>query len=112
MQATQAAAQRSLSRVRVHLGALAALASPAGQQRVRAPCLAPHRLDCRKVGKAYFALLDVLCHNHANVIATRDTGALAARPWLLCAGCYAWAHAGLPAAAVAGGAFGCFGCMG
>jgi hypothetical protein len=27
------------------------------------------------VGKAYFALLDVLCHNHANVIATRDTGA-------------------------------------
>lgn len=32
--------------------------------------------DRRKVGKAYFALLDVLCHNHANVIATRDTGAL------------------------------------
>ncbi|KAL4457497.1 hypothetical protein ABPG75_012362 [Micractinium tetrahymenae] len=30
-------------------------------------------LAYRKVGKAYFALLDVLCHNHANVIATRDT---------------------------------------
>ena len=29
--------------------------------------------ECRKVGKAYCALLDVLCHNHANVIATRDT---------------------------------------
>jgi len=35
----------------------------------------PPFCNCRKVGKAYFALLDVLCHNHANVIATRDTGA-------------------------------------
>lgn len=30
-------------------------------------------LAYRKVGKAYFAFLDVLCHNHAGVIATRDT---------------------------------------
>ncbi|KAI3436525.1 hypothetical protein D9Q98_005942 [Chlorella vulgaris] len=30
-------------------------------------------LAYRKVSKAYFALLDVLCHNHSNVIATRDT---------------------------------------
>jgi len=35
--------------------------------------LPPSLLCCSKVGKAYFALLDVLCHNHANVIATRDT---------------------------------------
>ncbi|PSC72660.1 exportin-7 isoform X2 isoform A [Micractinium conductrix] len=34
-------------------------------------------LAYRKVGKAYFALLDVLCHNHANVIATRDTATFA-----------------------------------
>ena len=27
----------------------------------------------RKVSKAYFSLLEVLCHNHTHVIATRDT---------------------------------------
>lgn len=37
---------------------------------------------CRKVGKAYFALLDVLCHNHANVIATRDTSERLPASWL------------------------------
>ncbi|KAK9818400.1 hypothetical protein WJX72_012091 [[Myrmecia] bisecta] len=31
----------------------------------------------RKVAKAYFALLDVLCHNHTNVIATCDTATFA-----------------------------------
>ena len=35
----------------------------------------PDILAYRKLAKAYYALLDVLCHNHANVVATRDTGA-------------------------------------
>lgn len=39
----------------------------------RPACATPLLAACRKVGKAYFALLDVLCHNHSNVIATRDT---------------------------------------
>lgn len=31
----------------------------------------------RKVGRAYFGLLDVLCHNHVNFIATCDTATFA-----------------------------------
>lgn len=34
-------------------------------------------LAYRKVAKAYFMLLDVLCHNHATVIAARDTATFA-----------------------------------
>lgn len=34
-------------------------------------------LAYRKVAKAYFMLLDVLCHNHAAVIAARDTATFA-----------------------------------
>jgi exportin-7 len=30
-------------------------------------------LAYRKLGKAYFSLLDVLCHHHPNIIATCDT---------------------------------------
>lgn len=29
------------------------------------------------MGKAYFALVDVLCHNHPQAIATRDTATFA-----------------------------------
>ena len=33
----------------------------------------PDILAYRKVSKAYFGLVDVLCHNHAAVVAQRDT---------------------------------------
>ena len=33
----------------------------------------PDILAYRKVGKAYFALVDIMCHNHAGALAARDT---------------------------------------
>lgn len=66
-------------------------------RRLWCVCCSPAAaISCSKVGKAYFALLDMLCHNHAGVIATRDTGAHVTAP-----GCSAPCSASLPATAMA-----------